>query len=483
MNWNSKLFSPIGLLAAAALAAGQARALDPVPAIDLSGQGYSIAEGGAGIGGDSSPRTLPVTLSVEIGGPVVQAVLYWGGFMSDGVSIPGDAELSFDGVPLTGALTGTEVIGGGFVTQAFGYAAEVTDLVQASFTAGGGPGTYDFAIDDANPADDSDRFHGVGLLVIYSDPDASGEFRIIVFEGADYAYDRFAGTINGETEPVEFLYDAAAADRGAQFVFFGGGGEEGRTERLSISDNPDILDNADSSDGEQWDTDSFEINIPAGVDSTVAQFFSEGPNSDSLFWVVGGLRIPLEEPPDSPLACTPGFWKNRAAGKQGLLKFFPGDDFAAVVAEAVALSNGVFAGAEELVAAVSNQGTPEVQARRNLAALLLNLAAGNLFPGNGKCQLFEDNEIDENACGEELSVADALEAIFEDLGAGYFVDASECADDINNNLGLVGAPEPEIDDDCDPEPESFTASSKPNKKGKKGKRGKKGKGKGKKKGH
>lgn len=135
-----------------------------------------------------------------------------------------------------------------------------------------------------------------------------------------------------------------------------------------------------------------------------------------------------------PLPCTIGFWKNRAAGKKGLLKFFPDPDFDGLVTDAVALSGAVFADEAALLSALGSKGrrTLEERGRQQLAALLLNLAAGDAFPDNQKCRLFEGNFITSNECGDQLTVGQALETILLDVGAGH-----SCTDDINNGIGVV----------------------------------------------
>ena len=174
-----------------------------------------------------------------------------------------------------------------------------------------------------------------------------------------------------------------------------------------------------------------------------------GNLTDSMVSIDGQLALdapgtcvgPLFEPTGEPLPCTIGFWKSRAAGKQGLLKFFPDPDFDDVVDQAVALSNGVFADANALLTDLQSKGNrPAAQrARQQLAAVLLDLAAGDLFPGNTKCKLDEGNVIDSNSCGDNITLGVALQGVFDDIAMGNFGDAKDCSDDINNGVGVVGA--------------------------------------------
>jgi len=156
--------------------------------------------------------------------------------------------------------------------------------------------------------------------------------------------------------------------------------------------------------------------------------------------------VPVEPPQviGTPTPCTIGFWKNREAGRKGLLKFFPDGDFDAVKAEAVSISS-VFGSEAELVEALTSKGrrTVEERAKQQLAALLLNVAAGTLFPDNTKCKLFLGNEVDTDGDGvADLTVGEALTQIESDILSGdpaLQEAAQQLADDINNGIGVLGA--------------------------------------------
>jgi hypothetical protein len=153
-----------------------------------------------------------------------------------------------------------------------------------------------------------------------------------------------------------------------------------------------------------------------------------------------GPTVPPEETGE-PLPCTIGFWKNRADGKQGTLQWFPNGDFDAVVNAAVALSSGIFANAADLLYYLQSQGQRSilVRAKQQLAATLLNLAAGDLYPDNDKCRLFEGNDITTNACGTGITVGVAVNYgkvdILGDVAEQH--EAQECFDDLNNMIGVV----------------------------------------------
>lgn len=169
-------------------------------------------------------------------------------------------------------------------------------------------------------------------------------------------------------------------------------------------------------------------------------------NGDFGLDAPGTCGIVPVEPPEfvgTPNPCTIGFWKNREDGKKGLLQFFPDSDFGAVKAQAVAISS-VFSSEAELVEALTSKGarTTEERAKQQLAALLLNLAAGSLFPDNTKCRLFSGNEVDTNGDGgADLTVGEALTLIESNILSGdpaLQEAAKDLADDINNGIGVIG---------------------------------------------
>jgi len=142
-----------------------------------------------------------------------------------------------------------------------------------------------------------------------------------------------------------------------------------------------------------------------------------------------------------PLPCTIGFWKNRADGKQGTLQWFPDGDFTATVNAAVALSSGIFTDAADLLFYLQSKGPRSilVRGKQQLAATLLNLAAGDLFPDNQKCKLFEGNNVTTNACGTGITVGVSVNYskvdILGDIAEQH--EAHECFDDLNNGIGVV----------------------------------------------
>jgi len=289
-------------------------------ALDIQGQGLSMVSDGAGL------QSGPGTVTVNIGGPVQAALLYWAGRdrpcpQSGGACvIPSqpykDQVLSFDGNLITGTIIGTEgqpVSAGGPINN-IGYLADVTNIVQAR-----GTGSQSFAIADGDTASNLFRLNGATLLVIYTNPSDTNSYRLIVFDGLDFAYG--ADPTPGPTQvtvPVTFNHGSDTAARQAQLLVSVGDAEAGRPDEIDITNNPSLINTLVSAAGQAWDSPLLTINIPAGVSSTTLQLVSApvDQNPDSMLWELGALRVPLPAPTPPPPTmtgtegCTPGYWKN-----------------------------------------------------------------------------------------------------------------------------------------------------------------------------
>lgn len=290
--------------------------------LDIQGQGLAVDEGGVGLQGIGTGTR---TLTVDIGGPVQSAILYWAGrdrpcpTVGGACVIPSqpykDQQLLFEGVAITGTIIGTEgqpVSGGGPINN-IGYLADVTSIVQAK-----GTGLQSFAIKDGNTASNLFRLNGAGLLVVYTDAADSAVYRLIAFRGLDFAYgaDPTPGATR-VTDPITFNHGADTVARQGKLRVFVGDAVLLRPDRIDISNNASVVNGLDSSDGASWDTDALIVNIPAGVASTTVQLFSAPPNMnpDSLLWTLGALRLPMPGEPGGggggeETGCTPGYWKN-----------------------------------------------------------------------------------------------------------------------------------------------------------------------------
>jgi hypothetical protein len=289
-------------------------------ALDVQGQGLSMASGGTGL------ELSPGTVTVNIGGPVQAALLYWAGRdrpcpQSGGACvIPSqpykDQVLSFDGNLITGTIVGTEgqpVSGGGPINN-IGYLADVTNIVKTR-----GTGSQSFAIADGDASSNLFRLDGATLLVVYTSPSDANSYRLIVFDGLDFAYG--ADPTPGPTQvtvPVTFSHGSATFARQAQLLISVGDAEAGRPDEIDITNNPSLLNTLVAAAGEAWDSPVLTVGIPAGVSSTTVQLVSApaNQNPDSMLWELGALRVPLPATPPPPPpttgtnGCSPGYWKN-----------------------------------------------------------------------------------------------------------------------------------------------------------------------------
>jgi Protein of unknown function (DUF3344) len=286
------------------------------PFIDLQEKGLTVSSAGVGTQGwDGSPRNL----TLNVGGPVRFALLYWAGRQRpcDETS-PGvcgftatpyrDQQMIFDGNNLTGTIIGSEwqpVSGGGPIMNV-GYYADVTSIVAAKGT---GSKTFTFADGDKNS--NLWRLNGVGLLVAYTDPGNPNYYRVIVWDGLDFAYgeDPTSGD-NRVTAPVVFNHGVNLADRDGDLWILTGDGTPDRPENITISNNPTLFNVVNGVSGFDWDTDDFPLHVPASVGTTTVQVNSlpVGQNPDSLLWEVAAVRLPALDvaPARCPLTVVSG---------------------------------------------------------------------------------------------------------------------------------------------------------------------------------
>ena len=380
MKRSKKLFA-VSMIAVCSLLFPSLSMATPLTiALDIQGQGLSLVDGGVGLEGIGTGTR---SLTVNIGGPVQAALLYWAGRdrpcpESGGTCVIPfqpykDQLLRFDSNLITGTVIGTEaqpVSAGGPINN-IGYLADVTALVQAR-----GTGLQTFNIQDGDTASNLFRLNGAGLLVIYTDPSDTASYRIIVYDGLDFAYsvDPTPGSTR-VTDPVVFNHGSLTDARQATLRLFVGDTEAGRPDRVDISNNPSILNGLDGSDGARWDTDALLINIPGNVASTAVQLFS-GPvdaNPDSLLWQVAVLRVALSvDPPVPDMGCGGGYWKNHTDAWAGT-GYSPGQTVSSVFSGASAFPS---LASQSLLQALEGGGGPgalgaaRILLRAAVAALL-----------------------------------------------------------------------------------------------------------------
>jgi len=163
----------------------------------------------------------------------------------------------------------------------------------------------------------------------------------------------------------------------------------------------------------------------------------------NLFSGTSPAVVPSELPEPTP--CSAFFWKLRSLNWWWVVKYFPGEQFDIVKTRAVELSGGFFADEGELVSALYYWGflDAEKRARRQLAAVLLNVAAGEKYPANTKCRLFLGTPLDLD--GDDVpdsTVDEAIGSIITGIESGDWNqqnDAFQLGLDINLGRNVVGA--------------------------------------------
>ncbi|MCL7412203.1 MAG: MSCRAMM family adhesin SdrC [ANME-2 cluster archaeon] len=208
----------------------------------------------------------------------------------------GDDQISVDGNPITGTLIGgpTQFFSSVYSSS---YRADVTGIL--SFTTG----SNTFSISGANFSYAS---NGAGILVIIDD--GTTQTDIEIKDGNDLAYYNFASPLD-TTVPQNFTFAPAVSDRTADISMFfssvsGTTSTEGfRPSLMKITYSTggvEYIDNGlDSNDGEEWDTLTRQITIPAGANGMTVQAFSEdrlgiGGRPASFAWTATALSVPVE---------------------------------------------------------------------------------------------------------------------------------------------------------------------------------------------
>jgi hypothetical protein len=300
MNFHRKMVLAVaaGLLALPAIS----QASDLVKALDTQAKGLTLVSAGAGgIGLGSGSRNL----TVNIQGTVKFARLYWigrqrpcdldaGNHCAMTFAPYRDQNMVFDGHPVTGVVIGTEnqpLSAGGPIFN-LTYFVDVTSYVAAK-----GTGSQNFTFTDGDIANNLWRLDGVGLIVGYIDPAEPKTYRVVLWDGCDFAYgkDPVAGDTQ-TTDPVTIDHGINSAARTGQFTIFVGDTEASRPDRIDISNNPSVTNSLTSNDGPQMENETLPFNIPAGVGTTSVTLVSApvtpSSNPDSMLWALLAMRVP-----------------------------------------------------------------------------------------------------------------------------------------------------------------------------------------------
>jgi hypothetical protein len=269
-----------------------------LPGIDIS-QGTGIVAAGTGLV-DSQPASF--NIQVPDGATVNMVLLYWEGQMS--TEEIGDDTIVINGTEVEGQLIGGPAF---FFEGAHcsSFRADITDLGLV------GPGSNTLTIEGV---DFTKASNGAGVVAIYDDGSDLADIQVL--DGIDLAY------INAEeprqtTVAQTFTFEPADYDRSADLAMFFSSvagkissGDDLRPSVIEITVTGDmeeegttIVNELGSNDGEEWDTLSITIDIPAGASDVTVQAKSEdafdlGALPASLAWV--GSFFALSEPPAEP---------------------------------------------------------------------------------------------------------------------------------------------------------------------------------------
>ncbi len=265
-----------------------------VPSIAIA-SGSGVVAGGTGM--ISQPGII--TVDVPGGATVEQVLLYWEGFMAD--NTPGDDTIfiSNGGPPVE--VTGT-LIGG----PAFFFNGAWPSTFRADITALGlvTAGTNDLVVDGLNF---SDAANGAGVMVIFDD--GTGDAQIAVRDGTDLAFEGFPEP-RLNTVPQTFNFPASSEARTASINLFfasvsgtaSGFGLRPTAIEITTGGVVSVLHNLlDSVSGEEWDTFSISVDIPAGATSLTVQAFSRddlgvGNLPASFDWVAASFALQPDIP-------------------------------------------------------------------------------------------------------------------------------------------------------------------------------------------
>ncbi len=243
----------------------------------------------AGTGMMNQPGTINIT--VPSGATVKQVLLYWEGQMRTDVA--GDSTIRING---TTEVVGT-LIGGPtfFFRNAYSSAfrADITSLNLIS------AGANALTLDNLSY---TGATNGAGLLVIYDD--GSTPATIDLRDGVDLAYFNFPEPRRNMVLQT-FTFAAAASIRIADIIIFASSvenmasGEDDRPDSIEITVGgvTTIFTNPlNSYDGDEWDTFTVPVEIPAGTTSVSMQLFSRddentGLQPASMAWIGAGFAI------------------------------------------------------------------------------------------------------------------------------------------------------------------------------------------------
>jgi hypothetical protein len=257
-------------------------------------------------------------------------------------------------------------------TQFLTYRADITSLGAVT------PGSNTVTVSGM----DFGQNNGAGILAII---DEGGDLATLLLrDGSDRAFISSPAPMD-TTVPQLFIFDGTGVARTATLTMFFSdveGQQSGDTPQRpttiniwlgnDLGGNPTIvLDNRlSSADGQEGDTLTVPVEVPAGETMIQVQALSEGQGGTpaSFSWITAGLRVP--PPPGGGEGCTPGYWKQSHHFASWTAPYEPTTPFSDVFDDA-------FPGMT-LVEVLKQGGGKLIALGRHTVAALLNGASGGV---------------------------------------------------------------------------------------------------------
>lgn len=266
------------------------------PSIPLE-SGTGIAAAGVGLSVISQPGTINIDVPAKA--RVNQVLLYWEG--RHAFSGEGDNTATVNGTEVTGVLIGKAASGS---ADSSAYRADITGL--GAVKAGSNSV-------DIGGVSFSDTNHGAGIVVIFDERKADAA-AIDLRDGNDFAFFAYSSP-QDITVPQTYNFEASGVDRVATLIMFfssvsgtasSGSALDFRPTAIEITlgdGTKSVFDNElDSKDGQEWDTVTASVLIPAGETSLTVQALSVDNGADipsgtyrdipaSFRWIASSLAI------------------------------------------------------------------------------------------------------------------------------------------------------------------------------------------------
>lgn len=255
-----------------------------IPSVGIA-TGSGIVAQGAGL--ITQPGTI--NINVPTGATVKQVLLYWEGQHR---TTSGDNTILVNGNAVTGTLIGGPTLFF-YDIRSSSYRADITNLGiihSGSNTVTVGGMTF------------NNKNNGAGIVVIYKNGEDSN---IQLRDGSDLAYYKFLPPLD-TTVTQTFTFESATTNRVATLsMFFSSIFQEGQQFRPTVieikvgSTLIEKIDLLNSNNGQEWDTLTAPIEIPAGVTSLSVKALSMNKGTTrgdpaSLTWTMAALSVPKD---------------------------------------------------------------------------------------------------------------------------------------------------------------------------------------------